>query len=123
MLMIKLGWSLVEEQREVAKHELFVSAVWGDHTLQAMPVIPTGTVLDLFCPICGKKLPRVAYCPTCNAQVVRLLALHMFGEEHGEVQICTRRGCYEHWRWRADREMLAESAGVQFMATGRRDIW
>lgn len=122
MPMIKLGWTLVEEQSQKAKHELYVSAVWGDHTLQAHPVIPTGTVLDLFCPYCSRKLPKVSYCPTCQAQVVELVALHMFGETHGRVQICARRGCYEHWRWRADGRTV-EAAGIQFMATSRRNGW
>lgn len=121
--MIRLGWSPTEEQSEKAKHDLLVSAVWGDYAFQAFPVIPTGVVLDLFCLACGKKMPRVSYCPTCRAQVMELVALYMFGEMHGKVQICSRRGCYEHWRWRSDQEMRAAAAGVQFMATGRRDGW
>jgi NADH-quinone oxidoreductase subunit E len=68
-----------------------LSSLYGSHNVIVENDIPVDTVVDLFCPYCGKQLAVSHKCLICEAGMV---PLNVRGG--GIVQICSRRGCKGH---------------------------
>jgi hypothetical protein len=120
MPAVKIGWRYTDEKlRDGKDHKLFVSAIWGDHTIHSDVDIVNGRVLDLFCPFCKQEFPKVAHC-VCNAKMVAIKSRYVHDGKDGLIQVCARRGCPEHRKIRQDE--VAAVAGLQAMCGGMRGM-
>jgi len=74
------------------KHGGFLlSSLYGSHNIASEHEIPSGTILNIFCPHCHAELIGGAKCGECEAPMVPMIL-----RGGGVVQICTRRGCKGH---------------------------
>jgi hypothetical protein len=118
MPSVKIGWRYTEEGlRDGQDHILYVSSIWGDHTIHSDAEIKNGAVLDLFCPFCGREFPKVAHC-SCNAKMVVVRSCYANAGGDELIQVCARKGCPEHRKIRRDE--MAAVAGLQVMCGGGR---
>ncbi len=70
---------------------LRLSSLYGSHHVASEHSIPSGTLVQPFCPHCHTKLAGAMDCPDCGAPMVAMIV-----RGGGMVLICTRHGCEGH---------------------------
>ena len=71
--------------------EIFLSAVFGDHSIETDLEVPEGSVAEFRCPTCDVGLMLNIPCKLCGATMASLnLATG------GYLECCSRRGCEGH---------------------------
>ncbi len=71
--------------------EIFLSAVFGDHSIETDLEVPEGSVAEFRCPTCDVGLMLNIPCKLCGATMASLnLATG------GYLEFCSRRGCEGH---------------------------
>jgi len=70
---------------------LSLSCLYGSYTVSSEYVIPSGSVLNFFCPHCHAELSGGSDCAECGAPMVPMIV-----RGGGMVQICSRHGCKNH---------------------------
>ncbi len=70
---------------------LYLSAVFGDYTIDCDVKIPDGAIVDLRCPRCEESLMLQVPCKLCGAPMASLNIV-----KGGSVEFCSRRGCKGH---------------------------
>jgi NADH-quinone oxidoreductase subunit E len=70
---------------------LFLSSLYGSHSIRSMHEISMDTVVHFFCPHCHAELVAANPCEECDAPMVPMLV-----RGGGVLQICSRRGCRGH---------------------------
>ncbi len=74
------------------KHgRLSLSCLYGSYNIASEYVIPTDTILNLFCPYCHADLSGGTNCAECGTAMVPMIV-----RGGGVVQVCPRRGCKGH---------------------------
>ncbi len=71
---------------------LRLSSLYGSYNLESEYEIPEDTVADFFCPHCHAELKTSNTCIKCEAPMVPLIV-----RGGGMIEICSRRGCREHF--------------------------
>ena len=71
--------------------EVFLSAVFGEYSVEGTIDIPEGAMAEFRCPKCDQSIMIALYCRTCNAPMA---SLNQSGG--GYIEFCTRRGCKGH---------------------------
>ncbi len=70
---------------------LRLSSLYGRHTSACELDVPTGAVVELFCPRCHADLKATSVCPDCQAPMSTLVV-----RPAGVLRVCPRRGCPGH---------------------------
>ena len=70
---------------------LSLSALYGSHSIKSQYEVPSGTVVNFFCPHCHAELTGASGCPECGARMVPMIV-----RGGGVIHICSRRGCKGH---------------------------
>jgi len=70
---------------------VFLSAMFGDYTMETDLDIPEGTVVDFRCPKCDAGVAIPVGCRLCGAPMVSLNLT-----VGGYLEFCSRRGCRAH---------------------------
>ncbi|MGE5360155.1 MAG: hypothetical protein ACM3NQ_14155 [Bacteroidales bacterium] len=70
---------------------VYLSALFGDHSIDADVDIPKGVVGEFRCPSCDESLMLQIPCRLCGAPVASLNIV-----TGGVVEFCSRRGCTGH---------------------------
>lgn len=73
------------------KGEVFLSAIFGDYTVETELEIPDGRTVHFFCPSCEASLMLVQTCKLCGAQNASLSL-----KTGGYIEFCSRNGCKGH---------------------------
>ena len=71
--------------------EVYLSAVFGDYTIESDLDVKEGTVIDLRCPKCEASVMLPLACKLCGAPMASLNL-----KQGGYVEFCSRRGCKGH---------------------------
>jgi hypothetical protein len=87
-----------------------LSSIYGDYNYSANILIPTGEVVDFFCPHCKKNLNRKKVdCDTCGAPIVSFNC-----DIGGRISICSRNGCKNHYVAFEDPDLLAKKFFTEY---------
>ncbi len=78
-------------RRTHQQREVFLSAVFGDDTVDADPTLEEGDIVDLSCPRCEVSLMLPLACKLCGAPMASLNLAR-----GGALEFCSRRGCRAH---------------------------
>jgi hypothetical protein len=70
---------------------VYLSAVFGDHAIEADFPIAEGAVCEFRCPSCEQSVMLQIPCRLCGAQMASLNI-----QSGGVVEFCSRRGCRGH---------------------------
>lgn len=70
---------------------LRLSCLYGSFSVDREHKIPTGAIVNFFCPHCHAELNGASNCVLCGAPMVPMLV-----RGGGILQICSRRGCKGH---------------------------
>ncbi len=70
---------------------IYLSAVFGDYTIDCDVRIPDGAIVQFRCPMCDQSLMLEIPCKLCGAPMVSLNLV-----KGGTVEFCSRRGCKGH---------------------------
>ena len=70
---------------------LRLSSLYGSYTVKSEYPVPSGSVVNFFCPHCQAGLADSSCCPECAGPMALMLV-----RGRGTAQICTRRGCAGH---------------------------
>ncbi len=70
---------------------LYLSAVFGDYSVECDVKIPDGAIVELRCPRCEESLMLQVPCKLCGAPMASLNIV-----KGGSVEFCSRRGCKGH---------------------------
>lgn len=73
------------------KGRVYLSAIFGDHTLETDLAIPDGAVAEFQCPSCDQSLMLQVPCKLCGAPMASINI-----QSGGVVEFCSRRGCKGH---------------------------
>ncbi len=70
---------------------VYLSAVFGDYSLECDVKIPDGAIVQFRCPSCEQSVMLEMPCKLCGAPTVSLNLL-----KGGSLEFCSRRGCQGH---------------------------
>ncbi len=70
---------------------IYLSAVFGDYTVECDVELPSGSVGQFRCPVCDESLMLQIPCALCHAPMA---SLNIVGG--GVVEFCSRAGCKGH---------------------------
>jgi len=70
---------------------LYLSAVFGDYSVDCDVPVPEGAIAQLRCPMCEESLMLQVPCKLCGAPLASLNIVR-----GGTVEFCSRRGCKAH---------------------------
>jgi predicted RNA-binding Zn-ribbon protein involved in translation (DUF1610 family) len=70
---------------------VYLSAIFGDYTIQTDLDIPKGATVEFRCPNCDMGIMLNTPCKLCGAMVASLNI-----QSGGYVEFCSRRGCTGH---------------------------
>ena len=70
---------------------VYLSAVFGDHTIETDLDIPEGAVAEFRCPSCDQSLMLQMPCRLCGALMASIDI-----QSGGVLEFCSRRGCRAH---------------------------
>ncbi len=71
--------------------KIYLSAIFGDYTIQSDLHVPDGAIVQFRCPMCDESLMLHVPCKLCGAPMVSLNIV-----KGGSVEFCSRRGCRGH---------------------------
>jgi predicted RNA-binding Zn-ribbon protein involved in translation (DUF1610 family) len=71
--------------------DVFLSAIFGDYSIQSDLKIPEGGVVEFRCPTCDMGLMLNTPCRLCGAPMASLNL-----KTGGYLEFCSRRGCRGH---------------------------
>lgn len=71
--------------------EVYLSAIFGDYSIESELDIPEGGVVEFRCPKCEASIMLPVACKICNAPMASLNL-----RTGGYVEFCSRRGCKGH---------------------------
>jgi predicted RNA-binding Zn-ribbon protein involved in translation (DUF1610 family) len=71
--------------------DVFVSAIFGEHSVQSDLKIADGSVVEFRCPTCDMSLMLNTPCRLCGASMASLNL-----RTGGYLEFCSRRGCKGH---------------------------
>jgi len=83
---IRLGFAC-----EGKKGTVYLSSLYGSGCVRCDCGIADGTLTELSCPRCGKKLKSSIDCPECGAAMAMMSA-----DGRAMLHVCTRKGCPGH---------------------------
>jgi len=69
----------------------YLSAIFGDYTIETDLKIPDGAVAEFRCPVCEQSVMLQMPCKLCGAP---LASLNL--QPGGVLEFCSRRGCKGH---------------------------
>ncbi len=70
---------------------IYLSAVFGDYSVECDLKIPDTAIVQLRCPVCEQSLMLQVPCKLCGAPMASLNIV-----KGGSVEFCSRRGCKAH---------------------------
>lgn len=71
---------------------LHLSSIYGSYNIESEIFVPMDEMVIFFCPFCRASLQTRKLCSRCHASMA------FFELKHGgKVEICSRRGCKEHF--------------------------
>ncbi len=70
---------------------VFLSAIFGDYTVETDLAVPDGAVAEFRCPSCDQSLMLQMPCRLCGAPMASLNL-----RPGGVLEFCSRRGCKGH---------------------------
>ena len=70
---------------------VYLSAVFGDYTIDCDVKIPDGAIVQFRCPTCDESIMLQTPCRLCGAPLASLNIVR-----GGSVEFCSRRGCKGH---------------------------
>jgi predicted RNA-binding Zn-ribbon protein involved in translation (DUF1610 family) len=70
---------------------IYLSAVFGDYTIECDLQIPDRAIVQFRCPICDQSIMLQIPCRLCGAPIASLNLV-----KGGSVEFCSRRGCKAH---------------------------
>ncbi len=70
---------------------IYLSAVFGDYSVECDVKIPEGAIVQLRCPMCDHSIMLQVPCRLCGAPIASLNIVR-----GGSVEFCSRRGCKGH---------------------------
>ena len=74
--------------------DMILSPIFRDQTIVYMGTKPAaGEKLDVFCPICGVKLPILSQCENCDGGEIRVLSLSKEFDIANGIAFCDMVGC------------------------------
>lgn len=71
--------------------EIYLSAIFGDYTIETDMKIPEGAIADFRCPKCDSSLMLSTACNLCRAPLASLSIA-----SGGHLEFCSRKGCKGH---------------------------
>ncbi len=71
--------------------KVYLSAIFGDYSVQSELKIPEGATVEFRCPICDESLMLQIPCRLCGAPMASLTLT-----VGGTLEFCSRRGCRGH---------------------------
>ncbi|MFH1016591.1 MAG: hypothetical protein V1798_00235 [Pseudomonadota bacterium] len=71
--------------------EIFLSAIFGDYSLETELEIKNGDLVEFRCPKCDMSLLVATSCKLCRAPMASLNI-----KDQGYIEFCSRRGCKGH---------------------------
>lgn len=71
---------------------LHLSSIYGSYAIDSEINVLMDEIVLFFCPFCQASLLTKNLCKVCDAPMTSFELLH-----GGKVEICTRRGCKEHF--------------------------
>jgi predicted RNA-binding Zn-ribbon protein involved in translation (DUF1610 family) len=71
--------------------EIFLSALFGDYTVETDLEVKEGAVVDFRCPQCEASIMLALGCKLCGAPMASLTLAR-----GGYIEFCSRRGCKGH---------------------------
>jgi predicted RNA-binding Zn-ribbon protein involved in translation (DUF1610 family) len=71
--------------------EVFMSAIFGDYTIETDLKIEEGNVVEFRCPKCDSSIMLPLTCKLCGAPMASLNI-----QSGGYLEFCSRRGCKGH---------------------------
>jgi endogenous inhibitor of DNA gyrase (YacG/DUF329 family) len=71
--------------------KVYLSALFGDHTVETDVNIPEGAIAEFRCPKCDQSVMLQMPCRLCGAPVASLNV-----QGGGVIEFCSRRGCKAH---------------------------
>ncbi|MBE3072851.1 MAG: hypothetical protein IMZ67_07730 [Acidobacteria bacterium] len=70
---------------------LYLSALFGDYTVETDLAIPDGATAEFRCPVCDESIMLEMPCRLCGAPMASLAL-----QPGGVLEFCSRRGCRGH---------------------------
>ncbi|MBP7148824.1 MAG: hypothetical protein KBD01_14915 [Acidobacteria bacterium] len=70
---------------------VFISAIFGDYTIETEIEMPEGSIAEFRCPICDVSIMLQTPCKLCGAPMASLNL-----QNGGYLEFCSRRGCRGH---------------------------
>ncbi len=70
---------------------IYLSAMFGDYTIDCDVEIPPGAIVEFRCPVCERSVMLQIPCRLCGAPMASLNLV-----KGGSVEFCSRRGCKGH---------------------------
>ncbi len=70
---------------------VYLSAVFGDYSIECDVKIPEGAIVQFRCPSCEQSVMLEMPCKLCGAPMASLNIL-----KGGSLEFCSRRGCQGH---------------------------
>jgi predicted RNA-binding Zn-ribbon protein involved in translation (DUF1610 family) len=70
---------------------IYLSAAFGDYTVECDVKIPAGAIVEFRCPACDESIMLQIPCRLCGAPMASLNIVN-----GGSVEFCSRRGCKGH---------------------------
>lgn len=71
--------------------EVYLSAIFGDYSIESELDIPEGGIVEFRCPKCDASIMLAIVCKICSAPMASLNL-----RTGGYVEFCSRRGCKGH---------------------------
>ncbi len=71
--------------------KVYLSAIFGDYSVQSDLKIPEGSIVEFRCPVCDESLMLQMPCRLCGAPMASLTLA-----TGGTLEFCSRRGCRAH---------------------------
>ncbi len=70
---------------------IYLSAVFGEYSVECDVKIPEGAIVQLHCPVCEHSVMLQIPCKLCGAPMASLNLVR-----GGSVEFCSRKGCKAH---------------------------
>ncbi len=70
---------------------IYLSALFGDYTIETDLAIPDGATAEFRCPVCDESIMLEMPCRLCGAPMASLAL-----QPGGVLEFCSRRGCRGH---------------------------